>query len=541
MNTNLRMLKSIQRLNDSINEQKEQQIQDVQKMFDNVVQIQNELKTEQSTIKEKQQQYEFNQAEVEKKQNNIENEHLKIVGNIDSLNQKIKNATNRTDRKIDDLNNKIDRIKLKVPKDGKDGYTPIKGIDYFDGKDGKDGERGLPGVPGTSGKDGVGITNAEVNSNGDLIITFTNGKKINVGHVKGQNGSGYNGRDGANGISVTNAKVQDGHLYITLSDGREIDAGLIQGGTGAETDPIFVASPAHEITDNDISNWNNKSDFSGDYNDLSNKPINYKTTYYDVQLNPNGTINSYSSEIDYQTIKDNLQNNTTKDILLITWVSTTFLIAAVEETSNDIKFIGDIEFDGIQRRMVFTLNSSNVLATTLITTNEIVSNKSQNVLNDISNIDKYPSVKAVVDYIKPVVIWESNDPTTYLKGLQSDLTATPSWQLTGLNMAPFRRIKVYSCAGQGTGISATNSTTTGMVLEILLDSRNAISSIGGHYVGSVISQKPNNDNRLATLTCAVSSDKTSFAVLRQTNLYGTGVTNNNDVNANVFLIEGYYY
>lgn len=32
------------------------------------------------------------------------------------------------------------------------------------------------------------------------------------------------------------------------------------GGTGAETDPVFTASPAHGITANDISKWNNKGD-----------------------------------------------------------------------------------------------------------------------------------------------------------------------------------------------------------------------------------------------------------------------------------------
>jgi hypothetical protein len=33
--------------------------------------------------------------------------------------------------------------------DGKDGYTPVKGIDYFDGKDGKDGKDGYTPVKGT--------------------------------------------------------------------------------------------------------------------------------------------------------------------------------------------------------------------------------------------------------------------------------------------------------------------------------------------------------------------------------------------------------
>ena len=39
-----------------------------------------------------------------------------------------------------------------------------------------------------------------------------------------------------------------------------------------ETDPVFSASAAAGITSSDIDNWDAKSDFSGDYNDLSNKP-----------------------------------------------------------------------------------------------------------------------------------------------------------------------------------------------------------------------------------------------------------------------------
>lgn len=73
-----------------------------------------------------------------------------------------------------------------------------------------------------------------------------------------------------------------------------------------------------------------------------------------------------------------------------------------------------------------------------------------------------------------------------------------------------------------------------------LDPRMAITSKGGHYVGSVLSQKPNDANRYASLTCAVSADKTAFSVLRQTSLYGTAATTNNDIGANVVLIEGYY-
>lgn len=48
------------------------------------------------------------------------------------------------------------------------------------------------------------------------------------------------------------------------------DSGYITGYT--ETDPIFSSSAASGITSSDITNWNNKSTFSGNYNDLTNKP-----------------------------------------------------------------------------------------------------------------------------------------------------------------------------------------------------------------------------------------------------------------------------
>lgn len=182
---------------------------------------------------------------------------------------------------------------------------------------------------------------------------------------------------------------------------------------------------------------------------------------------------------------------------------------------------------------ICTVTSQNKVA-------EIQSNKSQNILTDTGSTDKYPSVKAVEDFVKPVIIWEESDPANYLKAIQADISASPAWQLTDLDLTPYKRIKIYSCAGRGTGIAANASTTSAMILEMSLDPRAAIADYGGNYVAGTINQKPNDANRLATLTCAVSADKTSFAVLRQTNLYGTAQTSNNDVNANVFLIEGYY-
>ena len=46
-----------------------------------------------------------------------------------------------------------------------------------------------------------------------------------------------------------------------------------------ETDPT-VPQYVKDITEQDIENWNNKSDFSGSYNDLTDKPTNNATTGY---------------------------------------------------------------------------------------------------------------------------------------------------------------------------------------------------------------------------------------------------------------------
>lgn len=267
--------------------------------------------------------------------------------------------------------------------------------------------------------------------------------------------------------------------------------------------------------------------------------------YYLVLLNADGTVDTASSTLNYNTISSNLTNRAKADYLDVVWGTTRFQAKCIEITdvnTGDLKFIGEVEYQGIQRYIVFTLTSSNVLTTTNIITFESVSNKVSSIISNSTSTDKYPNTKAVFDEFqrKPVVIWESNDPSQYLKAVQSNLSASPSWQLTNLDMTPYKRIKIYSCAGQKSGATASASTTPAIVLEMSLDSRNTISAYGGNYVGSILVQKPNDANRYASLTCAVSSDKTSFVVLRQSSLYGTAVTGNDDVNANVFMIEGYY-
>ena len=50
---------------------------------------------------------------------------------------------------------------------------------------------------GASGKDGISITKSEINANGELVFTFSDGQIANVGKVVGKDGiNGVNGKDG---------------------------------------------------------------------------------------------------------------------------------------------------------------------------------------------------------------------------------------------------------------------------------------------------------------------------------------------------------
>lgn len=63
----------------------------------------------------------------------------------------------------------VQAIKGEPGKDGingKDGYTPIKGVDYFDGKDGVNGRDGRDGEKG----DSYIITEADYNAIAQIVL-----------------------------------------------------------------------------------------------------------------------------------------------------------------------------------------------------------------------------------------------------------------------------------------------------------------------------------------------------------------------------------
>ena len=78
--------------------------------------------------------------------------------------------------------------------DGKDGAKGDTGASGTNGKDGAKGDAGVSGTDGKNGADGIGIDKININENGELIISLTNGTAINLGKVTGDDGK--DGKDG---------------------------------------------------------------------------------------------------------------------------------------------------------------------------------------------------------------------------------------------------------------------------------------------------------------------------------------------------------
>ena len=115
----------------------------------------------------------------------------------------------------------------------------------------------------------------------NVKIITSKGDRGETGPAGPAGPAGVAGQDGYTPIKgvdyFTEEDIDSLHIPRKLSD-LQNDVGYITDYT--ETDPIFSSSAAKDITSNDITNWNNKSDFSGDYNDLTNKPVIPDVTNY---------------------------------------------------------------------------------------------------------------------------------------------------------------------------------------------------------------------------------------------------------------------
>lgn len=93
---------------------------------------------------------------------------------------------------------------------GRDGYTPQKNVDYFDGKD------------------GIGIIKTEINTDGELVITYSDNTIVNLGTIIINNNEGN-----SNSFGITEIKINDnGELVVKYSDDTISVLGTVVGKDG---------------------------------------------------------------------------------------------------------------------------------------------------------------------------------------------------------------------------------------------------------------------------------------------------------------------
>lgn len=146
-----------------------------------------------------------------------------------------------------------------------------------------DGNDGQNGSDGQDGADGYSPSASVSKSGNKATITITDKDGTTTADVYDGSGGGGDVVDvEVNGTSVVDSnKVANVTVPTKVSDLTN-DSGFLT----AEIDPVFSASVAHGISSSDISTWNSKSDFSGDYDDLTNKPTLFSGDYDDLTNKP---------------------------------------------------------------------------------------------------------------------------------------------------------------------------------------------------------------------------------------------------------------
>ena len=74
------------------------------------------------------------------------------------------------------------------------------------------------------GTDGIGISKSEINSAGELVLTYSNGQVSNLGKVVGTDGS-----NGADGRGIQNVTLSaSGDLSVVLTDNTVLTLGNVK-------------------------------------------------------------------------------------------------------------------------------------------------------------------------------------------------------------------------------------------------------------------------------------------------------------------------
>ncbi len=144
--------------------------------------------------------------------------------------------------------------------------------------------KGADGTDGVDGKDGVGIKTMEINDDGELIVTLTNGTELNLGVIVGATGpQGPQGPQGATGPQGPQGPAgQDGkpaeniHTFTVtfVAEGREVGKVVCLDGT------TFVSEPDIPQKEHYTATWESYTLADADITvQAVYTPIEYRVTF----------------------------------------------------------------------------------------------------------------------------------------------------------------------------------------------------------------------------------------------------------------------
>lgn len=308
----------------------------------------------------------------------------------------------------------------------------------------------------------------------------------------------------------TSTMAQKSDLPTKVSDLTN-DSGYITGYT--ETDPVFSSSAASGITSTDITNWNNKSDFSGSYNDLTNKPTIPTVNNATLTIQKNGTtVNTFTANassnvtanITVPTQTSDLTNNS--GYITASNVQEKLNFASVTTSSNE-DIVSDAYMDG----------SSN---TAYIDTNSIKYNDNQGNYTDLKNvIDGKQNVITSTNKLDYSLL--SNTPTiptvptnvsafTNDSGYITGITSSDIYNVLGYYPAAEPSIYTYSSIRQitsisdGTYISLMDDITNDRPIVISLGTTEYVNALGTNNGTTTSLWFITSDNTYTKITLTVS-------------------------------------
>ena len=261
---------------------------------------------------------------------------------IDTLIAQTNSAINRANAISQDLENKVATDyyrgatgeKGDKGDKGDTGERGPQGIQGVQGAKGETGDKGDKGDKGDTGSQGSAGADAKINGvntltieAGDNITLDQEGNTLTINSTGGGSGGTSDYTDLTNKPKINNVElngnktlndlgIQPAGNYAleseipTKTSDLTNDSGFITG--YIETDPT-VPSHVKNITQANITSWNNKSDFSGNYNDLTNKPT--------IPVIPTN-VSAFTNDVGYLTEHQDISGKANKISVVQTSAST---------------------------------------------------------------------------------------------------------------------------------------------------------------------------------------------------------------------------